>query len=235
MISRQNLTRYLCVFLCQLLAIATLIRVWGQHSRMLLAFVTILLILLPELLQQLFRCRICLPVYLFALFYALGPMLGHCHNFYFRFTYWDKLLHIMGGIMFVILGIYLFSLMGGGDKKRLACGVFALCFSVAVAVIWEFFEFGMDQVFSFDMQSDTVITTIISYALGTATGDPATVGNIADVSVNGQPLPFRGYLDIGLLDTMADMLLETAGALLTTILFFLDRGRHRLIQPKEIS
>ncbi len=231
MISRQNLPRLVSVILCQLFAVVTLICVWGQPTRMLMAFVTILLILLPELLQRLLHCRICLPLYLFSLFYALGPMLGHCYNFYIRIPHWDKLLHILGGIMFVILGVFLFSLLGGDHKKRLLCGIFALCFSIAVAAAWEFFEFGIDQLFSFDMQSDTVITTITSYALGSATGEPETIGSITDISVNGQPLPFRGYLDIGLLDTMADMLLETTGALLTTTAFLLDRGQRRLIRP----
>lgn len=231
MLSRQSLPRLLPVLLCQVFTIVTLIAVWGNPSRMLMAFVTILLILLPELLQRLFRCRICLPLYLFSLFYALGPMLGHCYNFYVHIPHWDKLLHILGGIIFVILGIFLFSLMGGDHENPLLCGVFALFFSVSVAVVWEFFEFGMDQLFLYDMQSDAIITSITSYALGSATGDPATIGDIAAVSVNGQPLPFQGYLDIGLLDTMADMLLETGGAFLTTALFLLDRGRHRLIRP----
>ena len=217
------------VTVCLLFSAVTLVLSRGQPSRVLLTLATAVLILLPELLQRLFRCRICLPVYLFALLYAIGPMLGHCYNFYYRIPYWDKLLHISGGVMFVIFGIYLFSLLGADSKKRLACGVFALCFSVAVAVVWEFFEFGMDQLFSFDMQSDAVVTTITSYLLGSPTGEPGSLADIRCVAVDGLALPFSGYLDIGLMDTMADMLLETAGAVLTTAVFWLDRGKHSLI------
>lgn len=231
----ENRIRHGCVIFCLLFALATLVTMWGQPSRVLLTFATMVLVLLPELLQRLLRCRICLPVYLFTLCYAIGPMLGHCYNFYYSIPYWDKLLHITGGVMFVIFGIYLYSLLGADSKKRLACGVFALCFSIAIAVVWEFFEFGMDQLFRYDMQSDAVVTTITSYWLGSATGEPGSLADIHSVAVNGQALPFPGYLDIGLMDTMADMLLESAGALLTTAAFWLDRNRHPLIVQQKKS
>lgn len=226
---RPRLIRYVPVLLCELFTLSTIAVVYRQPSRLLLASVTVILILLPELLQRLLHCRICNAVYLFALFYAIGPMLGHCYNFYFRIPYWDKLLHVIGGIMFVILGQYLFSVVCADTRKRLACGIFALCFSIAISVLWEFFEFGMDQLFGMDMQSDSVITSITSYILVPTAVDPETIGGITSVSVNGQILPIHGYLDIGLLDTMADMLLESAGALVTTALFWLDRGRHPLV------
>ena len=45
--------------------------------------------------------------------------------------------------------------------------------------------------------------------------------------VNGQPM--AGYLDIGLIDTMGDMFIETVGAVAYAVLFALDRGRHAAI------
>ena len=35
--------------------------------------------------------------------------------------------------------------------------IVAFCFSMTIGVIWEFFEYGMDQFFGLDMQKDTVI------------------------------------------------------------------------------
>ena len=92
--------------LCEIFAAYTVIMLLAGHEpdRLALAFGTLLLVLLPMLLEKLFRCRICLPVYIFALAYAIGPMLGHCWKLYYTVPVWDKLLHICGGVMFAILG-----------------------------------------------------------------------------------------------------------------------------------
>lgn len=39
-------------------------------------------------------------------------------------------------------------------------------------------------------------------------------------------MALEGYIDIGLIDTMGDMMLETAGAVVCAVVFALDRGRH---------
>ena len=43
---------------------------------------------------------------------------------------------------------------------------FAFCFSLMIAVMWEFLEYFLDLLFHMDMQNDTVITDISSYMLG---------------------------------------------------------------------
>ena len=45
------------------------------------------------------------------------------------------------------------------------CVVVAFCFSMTIGVLWEFFEFGMDEMFGLDMQKDTVVTGISSTLL----------------------------------------------------------------------
>ena len=96
------------------------------------------------LLEKLFHCRISLPVYIFALTYAIGPMLGHCWKLYYTIPVWDKLLHISGGVMFAILGAYFFDLLAKNKELPVVRTIFALCFSMAIAVLWEFCEFGAD-------------------------------------------------------------------------------------------
>ena len=91
--------------------------------------------------------------------------------------------------------------------------IVAFCFSMTVGVMWEFFEFGMDTFFGFDMQKDTIIHTINSVMLDPAGGNKvATIKNIADVMVNGRPLGLGGYLDVGLHDTMIDLIVNFIGA-----------------------
>lgn len=199
----------------------------GQYGRLPLAVATPLLVLLPLAVEWLLRCRVALPVYLFALFYAVGPMLGFCYNWYYTVSWWDKMLHVFGGVMFALLGLFLFEKFADPKRrKRWMTAAFALCLSMAVAVGWEFFEYGADTLLGMDMQDDTVITHITSYLLDGAPGEAGTVENITAVMVNGKPLPVKGYIDIGLNDTMWDMLLETLGAVAVTAWYLWDKGRH---------
>ena len=218
--------------LCEIFTVFTIVTLLagGEPDRLALAFGTILLILLPMLLEKLFRCRICLPVYIFALAYAIGPMLGHCWKLYYTVPVWDKLLHICGGVMFAIVGAYFFELLTKRRDNLWASAIFALCFSMAISVLWEFIEFGADRFLGMDTQDDTVITSITSYFLGDGLGVAGSIENIQSVVVNGVTLPVNGYIDIGLTDTMLDMMVESLGALITCLLLLLDKGRHPLIK-----
>lgn len=215
---------------CEIFTVITIITLitGSEPDRMALAFGTLLLVLLPLLLEKLFHCRICLPVYIFALAYAIGPMLGHCWKLYYTVPVWDKLLHICGGVMFAILGAYFFDLLVKEKVHPAARTIFALCFSIAIAVLWEFVEFGADRFLDMDMQDDMLVTHLTSYLLGEGVGVTGSIENIQSVVVNGIRLP--GYIDIGLTDSMLDMMLESAGALITCLLILFDKGRHPLIQ-----
>lgn len=221
--------------LCELFVAATIVvlLVTGQYNRLPMAFGTLLLVLLPAAMEYFFHCTLCLPVYIFGLLYALGPMLGNCWNFYYTVLWWDKLLHICGGVMFAIVGAYFFELLIKRKDQAVACALFALCFSVAIAALWEFVEFGADYLLGMDMQDDTFITNITSYLLSDGIGVTGSIDNIQSVVVNDVALP--GYIDIGLRDTMLDMILESLGALITCLLLLLDRGKHPLIREEKRS
>ena len=110
----------------------------------------------------------------------------------------------------------------------------AFCFSMTIGVLWEFFEFGMDQWLLFDMQKDTVINTISTVSL-----DPA--GGTAAVAVKGiqevilvledgtqMPLGLGGYLDVGIIDTMKDLFVNFIGAVVfSTIGYFYVKSRGK--------
>ena len=215
---------------CELFAVCTIIMLWEgrEPDRLLLAFATLLLAALPMLMEKLLRCRITLPVYIFALAYAIGPMLGHCWKLYYTVPIWDKLLHISGGVMFAILGAYLFDLLAKKNALPIVRILFALCFSIAIAVLWEFFEFGADIFLGMDMQDDTVIHSLTSYLLGERLGVTGRIEQIQSVTVNGIRLP--GYIDIGLIDSMLDMLLETSGAAVTCIILWFRKGMRPWIE-----
>ena len=233
---KERIARLIGVLLCEAFAVITIIMmiVSKQYDRLLLAFATPFIILAPKILELLFRCKIDLPVYLFGLFYAIGPMLGQCYNLYYTVSWWDKMLHISGGVMFAFLGLFLFEKYVGKDKKKMVMtAVFALCFSIAIAVLWEFCEFGADTFLGMDMQDDTVITHINSYLLNEGVGVAGSIENIEEVIVNGQLLPVKGYIDIGLTDTMLDMLLETMGAVVVAIIYIVSKGKFAVFKKKN--
>jgi len=233
---KEKMARLICVLLCETFAVITIIMMIAgkQYDRLLLAVATPFIILAPKTLEWIFHCKISLPVYVFGLFYAIGPMLGQCHNLYYTVSWWDKMLHISGGVMFAFLGLFLFEKYVGKDKKKMVMtAVFALCFSIAIAVLWEFCEFGADTFLGMDMQDDTVITHINSYLLNEGVGIAGSIENIEEVIVNGQVLPVKGYIDIGLTDTILDMLLETMGAVVVAMIYIASKGKFALFKKKE--
>lgn len=231
----QRRIRLVGTILCQVFALVSVavLAVQGQDSgRIVLAAATLVLVLLPEVVERVFHCKLWTPVYVFSLVYAMGPMLGHAFNFYYLIPGWDKLLHISGGVLFAVVGACLYPALAGQPSPRpLATAVFALCFSMAISMAWEFFEFGSDQLLHTDMQNDTVITEIHSHRLDEEMGAVGHLEHITASAINGEIMAWNGYLDIGLLDTMWDMILETLGALAVALYLAFSQGKHPIVQP----
>jgi len=79
------------------------------------------------------------------------------------------------------------------------------------------------------------VHSIISVTLDpTSSNKAVTVDGITDVAVNGESLGLGGYLDIGLIDTMKDLLVNFVGAVVFSVggFFYLKfRGKKsRLIE-----
>jgi hypothetical protein len=94
---------------------------------------------------------------------------------------------------------------------------------MTVGVIWEFFEFTMDQFFYLDMQKDFIVNEIGSVTLDpNNSGMPFVISNITDTVINtadgkSYVVP-GGYLDIGIIDTMKDLLVNLVGAVAFSII-----------------
>ena len=219
----------LCEAFCVFSLVYALVRKEGT-LQILMCFVTMALVTSPYLLGRLLRFELNAVIFTFCILYALGPILGYVYKLYYLTNWYDDILHASGGVAFAVLGVYLAKLVGGKNQTGLFLTVlFALFFSMAVALVWEFIEYGVDKIFHGDMQRDTVISYLDSYLLGGNTGEVGRIEGIGDVIVNGESLGLGGYIDIGLIDTMTDLLLETAGATVFVIGYAIDRERHPLI------
>lgn len=66
------------------------------------------------------------------------------------------MLHAISGIILGIIG-FMFVYVLNSKYKEVTLSpcfviIFAICFAISIGVVWEFFEFGMDRLFGFNMQ-----------------------------------------------------------------------------------
>ncbi len=197
----------------------------------------LLLFLVPSFIER--QMKIELPSTLekiILLFAYSAEILGEMLSFYIRFAWWDTMLHTLNGFLCAAIGFALVDILNSNPKAKFNLSPFylavvAFCFSMTVGVVWEFFEFGMDNIFHLDMQKDTVLSLISSVKLDPAGGNtPYVISDITRVAVNGKDLGLGGYLDIGLYDTMKDLLVNFIGAVVFSIIGFFyvqSRGKSK--------
>lgn len=192
-------------------------------------FATVGFALLPPALMLLFRCKFNMLFYVFFSAYTFGPLLGAVYNFYYFTSWWDDLLHVMAGTVFAVVGAYLAVVMNKNQKTPyMLSTLFGVLFSMGIAVFWEFFEFSSDMLLQSDMQADTIISTVAT-KINLTDGSVKIFENVTDTAINGQSLGINGYLDIGLIDTMSDIFVETVGAFIFFLYALFDKDRHPLI------
>ena len=92
----------------------------------------------------------------------------------------------------------------------------------------------MDKFFLIDTQKDTIIKEISSLKLNNGKKEPLIIRDIQytiiynkDIFGNTKETKIDGYLDIGLNDTMKDLLVMRLGALIfTTLAYFYLKDNH---------
>jgi hypothetical protein len=112
----------------------------------------IALTLLPALLDR--RYRILIPPefqLISAGFVFLSLFLGSAFNFYYRYWWWDVVLHISSGFLLGVVGFVALFLLNRTDRipRGMQPGFlcfFAVTFAVFLGVMWEIFEFAVDQI-----------------------------------------------------------------------------------------
>ena len=170
-------------------------------------------------------------------FYTFGPLLGAVYNLYYYTTWWDVLLHLLAGTVFAVVGAQLADVLNkNGKTNYLFAAIFGVLLSIAIAVFWEIFEYSSDLFLGSDMQDDTIID-IINTKINRTDGITDSYVGITETTVNGVSLGINGYLDIGLIDTMHDMIIETVGAVMFLFYVLIDRNKHPMIVnfKKEIN
>ena len=151
------------------------------------------------------------------------------------------MLHTLNGFLCAAIGFALVDMLNREERISLHLNPFymaiaAFCFSMTIGILWEFFECAADHLLLFDMQKDTILNTISTVNLDPEHGtQEVVIKNITDVILvledgTQMPLGLGGYLDIGLVDTMMDLVVNFIGAAVFSIIGFFyikSRGRSR--------
>ena len=206
-----------------------------NYENVFLCLLTLVLFFIPTFIETNYHIDIpdTLEIIMLLFIYA-AEILGEIANYYQRFPIWDTMLHTMTGFLAAAIGFSLVDILNRNDKIKFELSPFymafvAFCFSMTVAAVWEIFEFFMDNFFGKDMQKDTIIHTIRSVMLDPDKSNKVyTINNIGTVVVNGEELGFGGYLDIGLYDTMKDIIVNFIGAVVFSFIgYFYTKGKGK--------
>lgn len=181
------------------------------------------------------------------LFIFSSEVLGEIQNFYGVFKHFDTVLHTLNGFLCAAVGFSLIDLCNNNSEKfnlsPLYLTIVAFCFSMTIGVLWEFLEYSIDKVMLSDMQKDKLVTKISSVWLNPDGKHKAIiVDNINKTIIysdSGETVIEGGYLDLGLNDTMKDLIVNFVGAVVFSIfgyLYVINRDKYKIAEkfmPKK--
>lgn len=210
-----------------------------RYENMFVCVLSLVLFCVPMMIER--SLDIDIPPVMEGIIYCFifaAEILGEINSFYTIIPGWDTMLHTINGFLVAAVGFSLVDLFNRSERfsfklSPLFLATVAFCFSMTVGVLWEFFEFGADQVMGTDMQKDFIVQNINSVSL-----NPDGLNNVEHVKVeslvvNGEDwMEFPGgYLDIGLIDTMKDLQVNFLGAVAFSIIGYFyvkTRGKGKI-------
>lgn len=213
-----------------------------DYESVFLCALSLFLMILPSLVEK--KLWVRLPATLeiiILLFIFAAEILGEINSFYMKVPHWDTVLHTLNGFLCAAIGFALVDLVNRSHRFTFALSpiflaIVAFCFSMTVGVIWEFIEYSGDTFFGQDMQKDVVVDHINSVSLNDV---PSTkvqyINDISDVIIvhsdgTEEALGLGGYLDVGINDTMKDLLVNEIGALVFSVIGYFyvkQRGKGK--------
>lgn len=238
---REHKSSFIVYFVLRILVIVTMILQFlnGNYENFFLCILTLILLIMPSLIQV--TLKIELPTVLeilILIFIFSAEILGEIREYYIMIPMWDTILHTINGFLAAAIGFSMVDLLNRSDRMTfqlspLFTAIVAFCFSMTIGVVWEFFEFGMDMIFGLDMQKDTVIQAIRSVTLNPdGRNIVSVIDPIRSVVINGKELEIGGYLDIGLIDTMKDLIVNFIGAVVFSVFGYVyvkNRGKGNIV------
>lgn len=130
----------------------------GSWVNVLAALSALLLTFLPSLIER--KLKVDYPgefEIIILLFIFASVYLGDMHDFYLKFRWWDTLLHSLSGLIFGVIGFTLVYILNSSQRAPVKLtpvfiAIFAFCFSLSMGILWEIYEFLMDELFGMKLQ-----------------------------------------------------------------------------------
>ena len=243
LVKEENKVTATVYFILRFLVILCMIREFmnGNIQNALLCILSLILFLLPSLIERRFKIELptTFEVIIFLFIFA-SEILGEINNFYGAIPYWDTILHTLNGFLSASVGFSLIYLLNENIETFKLSPIFvslmAFCFSMTIGITWEFFEYGMDNIFNLDMQKDEYVEEIKTVTLDpTNSNQVIKISDINEVILynenNQQLIKLNGYLDIGLHDTMKDLIVNFIGAFIFSYfgyLYIINKDKYKI-------
>lgn len=172
------------------------------------ALMTLILFLLPSFFAKRNIIRIPPPFQIIITLFIFASMyLGEVRHYFYRYTWWDTMLHSSSAVILGYIGFLLVYALNRDKRMDIHLtpffiALFSFCFAVAVGALWEIFEYAVDAILGVNMQKARGLEEIY------------------------------GAFDtrLGVLDTMQDLIVDTLGALFVSILGYIGLKQK---QPKD--
>lgn len=214
----------------------------GNYNNVFICIMTLVLFMIPSFVDK--KLNIHLPLTLEIVIMAFifaAEILGEIQSFYTIIPYWDTLLHTINGFVMAAIGFALIDILNQDphfhiNMSPLFVAFVAFCFSMTIGVLWEFFEYTADQFFLTDMQKDWLVNDVSSVLLNpSGLNDPILIKDITKTvitgTINGVQQDWvidNAYLDVGIIDTMKDLIVNCIGAVIFSmfgLIYIKNRGK----------
>ncbi len=123
-------------------------------TQLLLCLGVIPIILAPKIVRKLFKIKISPGLELVYIIFIIAAMVfGSLMGGYSMISWFDSLTHFFSGMLTFIIGLTLLVWLGEyHPKKHIYHVLFAIMFTLSIAVLWECCEFSIDLIFQTDTQ-----------------------------------------------------------------------------------
>ena len=221
-------TVLLCVYFIITLSCGIYFSVLNQGRSIAISYGFIAIIPIFLLLEYGLQIRF-VPLFT-ALFFimCIGGILGSCFDFY-NFPLFDAFLHTLSGVLVLLMGMMIMNRIlnnVNSHKNFFTSILFGVFFSLGIALIWEMCEYFGTTILPVDMEEDMIIHEIKSFVLAGTHGKVVHLTDISKTVIyygDNQTFTIDGYLDIGLFDTLNDMLVCMLGTIATAVILIVNR------------
>ena len=215
------LKKYIFISYLTLLRIISLIIIIKEFSShfilsilfIILSFISTIFYLKKKKVYQVFFLENIRSLILYTYFF---------NTLYSSIPLWDTIMHALTGFITVIFILLIYR------KKKVILPTIVIitlgfCFSITVGAVFEIYEYSMDNIFKIDMQKDMFVNNIYTSKYDKNERKIKKCKNIEKTVIyydKNELFTIDGYLDLGINDTMKDLIVNLFGSIMGSMYFY---------------